>query len=168
MSSLLQRLAGAALGVPTATLHAMARLPYLAPPALMPADADADAPAALRPATPPQAGDAPLPTLAPRADGKPSSSRPMAPPAAAESRPPAPLQASRQPVDIPDAAPSRPAAEPPVIPPDAPPAERFSITIGPPPGPGARSATPTQSPVVENTDTTPPVTRPQQIGRAHV
>lgn len=163
MSSLLQRLAGAALGAPTPTLHAMARLPYLAPPALMPADTDADAPAALQPATPPQAGDAPLPTVAPWANSKPPSSRPTAPPATVESRPPAPPPASRQPVDTHGARPPRATAEPADIPPDAPPAERFSITIGPPPGPGTRSATPTPPPVVENTNTASPVTRPQQL-----
>lgn len=162
MSSLLQRLADVALGAPTATLHAMARLPYLAPPALMPADTDADTPAALRPATPPRAGEAPFPTLAPRADGRPSSSRPTAPPTTAEPRPPVPPQASRQPVDIRDAAEPQPTAEPAAQPHDTPPAERFSITIGPAPGTGAKSAAPTPSPVVENTNTPPPAASPQQ------
>lgn len=159
MSSLLQRLAGVALGRPTATLHAIARLPYQAPPALMPAEAGA--PAALQPAGPAPAYDAPLPTVTPpRADALRPPDRPTAPPATASAHAPTPPQARHHPIDTPTGAPE--AARPQPTPtlhrqtPDAAPAERVGIAIDPPAGPSARSAAAWPAPVAERAATPPP------------
>lgn len=181
MSSLLQRLADVALGSTNATLHPMTRLPYQPPPALMPAAADASAPAALQPDGTATAYHAPLSAAATRrVDDTPPPGRTPAPPASAEAQPIAPpISAEPRPIAARPARPQHletsdaaPQPAPPATPPAprahaAPPAERFSISIGMPPRPTARTAAPKPAPAADQAITPPPAIAPRATPPTH-